>query len=249
MEWEKELALATRAATEAGARLREDFHSEKSILSEIGRDIKLQADQDAEKHILDLFQTTGYSVLAEESGEHGELNADTLCWVVDPLDGTMNYSRRMPLCCVSIALCRGEEPLLGVIYDFNRDELFTAVVGAGAWVNGVPAQVSTSTDPEKAILTTGFPVSFAYEDQGMADFCGRVRRFKKTRMLGSAALMLAYVGSGRADAYSEDDIMLWDIAAGIALVKAAGGYVNIQPSKKKWARRVRCAANASIWES
>lgn len=248
MNWADELALAVTAAKAAGALLLDAMRRDKKVLSAAGRDIKLQADRDAEAVILDVLNKSQFNVLAEESGEHGALDGDAPFWIVDPLDGTMNFSRGIPLCCVSIALSRLDEPLLGVIYDFNMDELYTGVVGEGAWLNGAPMAVSDIADAAKGILATGFPVNFVYDEAGLKEYLATVTRFKKVRKFGTAALSLAYVACGHADAYAEDDIMFWDIAAGVALVKAAGGYARIAPSPTlKWARRVRCASRESVW--
>lgn len=249
MKLREELDLAVRAAREAGALLRDAFHRDKAVLSQKGRDIKLQADRDAEAAILKILGSSAHGVLAEESGEHGELDTDLPVWIVDPLDGTMNFSRGIPLCCVSIALSQRDNPLLGVVYDFSADDLFTGIVGEGAWHNGEAMSVSGITESPKAILSTGFPVNFAPDDAGMLAFAERIRRFKKVRMFGTAALSLAYVACGRVDAYSEEDIMFWDIAAGLALVLAAGGHVQMENAKLKWSRRVHCAANEGIWTS
>jgi len=219
-------------------------------LSEIGRDIKLQADQDAESIILKALAETGYSVLAEESGEHGLLEGDDPYWVVDPLDGTMNFNRGLPECCVSIALCQGQDPVMGVIYDFNRDECFQGIVGEGAWLNDAPMSVSGISERSQAVLCTGFPTHRSFDSDSLEEFIRSAQDFKKVRMLGTAALMVAYVACGRADAYLEDSIMLWDVAAGIALVRAAGGYAEMKPSpRKKWGRIVRCGSHPDLWQT
>jgi myo-inositol-1(or 4)-monophosphatase len=244
---ESELRLATEAARAAGQVLRDALKREHQVLSQVGRDIKLQADRDAERVILERLRESDHPVLAEESGTHGDLDKDRPFWMVDPLDGTMNFSRGIPGCAVSIALGLPDAPFLGVVYDFQRDEMFSGVVGEGASLNGTPIQVSTIAQSKAAVLATGFPVNFEYSEEGLHDFAQRIQRFKKVRMIGSAALSLAYVACGRFDAYAEDDIMLWDIAAGLALVNAAGGCSHIVASYKPWAFRVRCAATASIW--
>lgn len=250
MQWQAELDWAVGAARDAGAKLRKWFHEDKTVLSAEGRDIKLQADRDAEEAILAVLSASAHPVLAEESGEHGMVDGGAPFWVVDPLDGTFNFSRGIPLCCVSIALCVGTEPVLGVIHDFNTGNLFSAVVGEGAWLDGEPMRVSAVEESGKGVLVTGLPTFRNFDDASMQGFLDEIRRFKKVRMLGSAALMLANVACGRADAYAEDDIMLWDVAAGAALVKAAGGYVDVRPSSSmKWARLVRCASHRSIWQT
>ncbi|MCH7909916.1 MAG: inositol monophosphatase family protein [Candidatus Hydrogenedentes bacterium] len=248
MKWQGELDLAVRAAADAALYLEESFGQEKVVLEETGRDIKLQADRDAEDRILTILSQSEYPVLAEESGEHGILEDRSPFWIVDPLDGTMNYKHGIPLCCVSIALCQGNEPILGVIDDFNRVECLRGVVGEGAWMGDTPIRVSSTTRADRAILATGFPTKGNFGSKSLEAFAGMAQRFKKVRMLGSAALMMAYVARGRVDAYGEDDIMFWDVAAGAALVRAAGGWVAMTDSKRvKWGKRVRCSAHADIW--
>lgn len=249
MSWESELELAANAARKAGAVLRDLMGKDITVLSSEGKDIKLQADRDAEATILKVLEQAGYPVLAEESGEHGITGEDTPFWVVDPLDGTLNFSRGLPICCVSIALCQRDKPLLGVIYDFNRDECFSGGKGIAATVNNVPIEVSSIEEKAKAILATGFPSHIDYSDTvAISDFVAEVQAFKKLRLIGSAALSLSYVACGRLDAYAENDIMLWDIAAGAAIVQAAGGYIDIRQSERhKWGRLVRCASCPGIW--
>ncbi len=248
MRWQRELNLAVEAAKSAGNFLRMQ-KGKKDILSSKGRDIKLRADRESETIILESLKVSDYPVLAEESGQHGVMDSQLPVWIVDPLDGTLNFSRGLPLCCISIALWQGEKPILGVIYDFNGEELFVGLVGKGAWCGERGVSVSDISVVENAVLGTGFQVGRNFSDESLKGFLARVQRFKKVRLLGSAALSLAYVACGRIDAYMEEDIMLWDIAAGAALVLAAGGSVEVQPSTSlKWARDVRCASRASIWE-
>lgn len=251
MAWEQELQVAAEAARAAGDLLRTLREREIDVLSAVGRDIKTQADQDAEALILGRLAATGHPVLAEESGEHGVIEQGPM-WVVDPLDGTLNYSRGVPLCAVSIGLVVDLRPTLGVIYDFNRDELFSGVVGAGgtATYAGVerPLRVSGRREAAQAMLTTGLPVRRDYSAESLTEFLGCMQRFKKVRMPGSAAIALGWVACGRFDAYCEDEIMLWDVAAGLALIEAAGGWVEMKPSQKhKWARHIRAGAHADLW--
>jgi myo-inositol-1(or 4)-monophosphatase len=239
MEWQDELELAKQAAIAAGKRLQEVGRSE--ILDDAGRDVKHRGDMEAESIILEtLGKASEYAFLAEESGEHAEISGDSPVWIIDPLDGTLNYSRGIGLSCVSIALWQGNKPILGVVNDFNRGELFSGIVGQGAWCNDQPISVSDVESPQKAVLATGFPVNRDFSSKAIRDFLNQVQQFKKIRLFGSAALSLAYVACGRVDAYSEEDIMFWDVAAGIALVRAAGGYVLVENSgRKRWAKKVR----------
>lgn len=246
--WKDELARAEGAARAAGGLLKDAISRDKKVLAEPGRDIKLQADRDAEEIILNALGASAFPVLAEESGEIGAVDGEKPFWIVDPLDGTLNFSRAIPFCAVSIALSTVDTPMVGVVYDFNRDEMFSGVVGQGAWRNDAPMRVSGVTETCRAVLTAGFPVNFVYEDGPLMEFAKMARSFRKLRMFGSAALSLAYVASGHADAYAEDDIMFWDVAAGLALVEAAGGHVRCEETGRlKWSRRVRCASSASIW--
>lgn len=249
MAWEQELELAVLAAQRAGVVLCDAFRAQKIVLYEDPKDIKLQADRDAEEAILDVLGATGHAILAEESGAHGDLDGAGLAWIVDPLDGTLNFNRGIPLCAVSIALYQGDDPLLGVIYDFLRGDLFSGVVGEGACLNGQAIRVSNIQSASQAIVASGFPMHYHYDNEGLQRYIGEVTKFRKLRLYGTAALSLAYVACGRADAYLEDDIMFWDIAGGAALVTAAGGYARITGSgTAKWAKKVRCASHRSVWE-
>jgi len=243
MEWEKETALAEQATVAAGRKLRNV--SRDDIIDAGGRDVKHRADLVSEEIIIETLQKgSSYPVLTEERGELGMVDSDSPVWIIDPLDGTVNYSRRICLCCVSVALWHGDNPVLGVINDFNHREIFSGVVGEKAMCNGNPISVSNAGTPQDAILATGFPVNRDFSSKAIMDFLSRVQEFKKIRLLGSAALSLAYTACGRIDAYTEEDIMLWDVAAGIAIVEAAGGFVSFKKSKEKqrltevWAGKV-----------
>jgi myo-inositol-1(or 4)-monophosphatase len=165
--------------------------------------------------------------------------------VVDPLDGTYNYLRGIPQTCVSIGLMRGRDARLGVIYDFNADECFAARRGGSLLLNGHPLQPVWPENRDHAVLITGFPAGRDYSAESLQRFISDIRRFKKIRMLGSAALAMAYVAAGRADAYYEESINLWDIAAGIALVEAAGGTVQRHPSTRPLAFDTWAVAHAT----
>lgn len=221
----------------------------KRVLSEIGKDIKLSADRESESLILaGLAAMSSFPILTEETGEHGAITDDAPFWVVDPLDGTMNYFRDWSLCCVSIALWQGDHALLGVLYDFNRDELYTAVRGGGAFRNGERLRVSDVRDTGKAVLLTGFPSSADLSDAALGPYFQLIRSFKKVRMIGTAAMAAAFVASGLGDAYGEDEIHLWDIAAGVLLIEEAGGWVELHPSgRSRWRRHIRTACAPGLW--
>jgi myo-inositol-1(or 4)-monophosphatase len=122
---------------------------------------------------------------------------------------------------------------LGVIYDFLRDVTYEGAVGLGAWRNGKPMRVSDATDPAKAVLLTGFPAGREFGRDSLSGFVAQAQSYKKVRLLGSAALSLALVAEGVADVYHEDGIHLWDVAAGLALVTAAGGTQVTRPGERQ----------------
>ena len=215
--------LAVNAAIEAGNFLNKNKLEEKEIHEEKGRDIKLIIDQDTEKLIRSNLQVTDIPILGEEYG--GDI-ADGKYWVIDPIDGTANYFRGLDECCVSIALMENDEALVGVIYNFNNDQMYTAVKNHGAFLNNTKISVSDIASRDKASITTGFPASESIESS--MNFLENLKGWKKVRMFGSAALSCAYVASGKCDYYAEKGVYLWDIAAGICLVKEAGGFADLK---------------------
>jgi len=219
------LSIAQEAATLAGKFLVKNDRSRIQVNAEEGKDIKIDADVQSEKVILDhLIKHTPYSILSEEKGLMEREESDYL-WVVDPLDGTMNYFRGIPVCCTSIGLWRDGEPVSGVVYNFNTQECFTGIVGEGAWLNGEQISVTNMDNKEKAVLSTGFPSYTDFSDEAVKSFVVDLQTYKKIRMIGSAAMSICYVACGRVDAYYERDIMFWDIAGGIPVVLGAGGTV------------------------
>lgn len=224
------LNLAIEAAKKAGHFLFRNNGKNQDIIIEEEREIHFQFDLEAEKIIInELRNGSTYKIITEESGLIDAACGDyEYSWIVDPLDGSINYSERIPLSCVSVSLWKNSSPVLGVIYDFNRDHIYTGVIGLGAWVSNHPIRVKPFRSPEKAILCTGFPASMDFSETAMNSFISRVKKFRKIRMFGSAALSLAFVASGKVDAYYEKNIKIWDVAAGLALVKAAGGEISCE---------------------
>jgi myo-inositol-1(or 4)-monophosphatase len=220
------LALAVKAARLAGEALRKGQKELCEISAQPARDVKLKADSESEKIILEILRSqTPFAILSEEVGVIPATQASSLRWIVDPLDGTVNYLEGLPFCCVSISLWKNEEPRLGVVYDFLRDELYSGIVGVGAWLNGNGLSVKKTRPVNQAILCTGFPVAIDFSQSTLEGFVKNIVSFKKVRLFGSAALSLAFVAAGHTDAYYEKSIKLWDVAAGLALVKAAGGVI------------------------
>lgn len=222
MESSALLEIAKEAALAAGKFLVDKKNSLKKVSSEIGRDIKLELDLETELLIKKHLEQTEINILGEETGL-AALNKENLMWVIDPLDGTSNYFRGLPACCVSIALLNKDEAFIGVIYDFNEGDLYYSLKGEGAFKNGEKITVSDISSKEKASLTTGIP--FSKDIEMTQEYIEFLRPWKKVRMFGSAALSCAYVASGKCDFYHEKGVYLWDFAAGISLVREAGGNV------------------------
>ena len=223
----KEIDIAKKAATKAGNILQDHKSELNKILSSTKRDIKLQADLSAEKVIKNIIQSeSSYPILAEESGLSSKIISNTF-WVVDPLDGTANYPTNMPFCCVSIGLISDLKPILGVIYDFNNDELYEGSIDTKALLNNNEISVSKVENFHDGVLLTGLPNNTDYSDSALLKMVKDFQNWRKVRMIGSAAMASAYIASGKADLYTEKKTYLWDIAAGAAIVNAAGGEASI----------------------
>ena len=252
-EIKRALAAAVTAARAAGALMLKNLHAVKRVNAETQHDIKLELDVRCQKLIERklgrLFPAI--AVLGEE-GESGEATAEQR-WVVDPIDGTVNFAYGLPHAAVSIALqirsagnglsgVRAEKTsterapriadyvtVLGVVYDPFTDELWTAERGGSARLNGRRIQVSARRRLDEAIISIGFSKSKANLAAALPYFCRLARRTRKVRILGSAALALTYVATGRLDAYIERRISLWDIAAGGLILECAGGSFEARP--------------------
>jgi myo-inositol-1(or 4)-monophosphatase len=178
-----------------------------------------QAEQVIREILLGAFPA--YGMLAEEGG--ALLGEEEARWIVDPLDGTTNYAHGLPLFCVSIALERAGEVVLGMVHDLIRDEVCVAERGGGATLNGEPIRVSDTEELIQALIATGFPYDRAKMTKAL-DLFGRFAAMTRgMRRLGSTALDLCYVASGRLDGYYERGIWAWDIAAGRLILEEAGG--------------------------
>ena len=221
-QWELNLAVTAVKAEEV--KLTEVPTGGRELKSKIGREWKIEADTLLESVIIPILQNkSDYPILSEESGSlkgKGEK-----VWIVDPLDGSVNYFRGLPMYCVSVGLWEKNKPILGVVLDVSNNQLFTGIVGQGARCNGDPIEVNKrfSSDPSSAVLCTGLSAGLDHNDQSLRAIISLCTQFGKVRMLGSAALMLCCVASGRCDSYWERQIGLWDVAAGLAIVVAAGG--------------------------
>jgi myo-inositol-1(or 4)-monophosphatase len=224
---EEHLAAARRGVRAAGSALLAAPDSWRTADGTRGRDVKLRADREAEALILAELRGSGLPVLSEEAGADADFAAAEWAWIVDPLDGTFNYQRAFPMWCVSVALLRRSVPVAGLIFDPTSSTVIEGGVDRGVSEDGQPLRVSQTAETHQAVLATGFPVGRDYAPEALAGFVTQVREFKKIRMIGSAARSLLAVARGQFDAYYEENISLWDVAAGIALVRAAGGDARV----------------------
>lgn len=221
---------AIAAAEAAGELLRRNFGQPIQVNHDEAHDVKIQTDVDSQNLIYSILLDNfpDHKMLGEE-GDAGNPNGE-IEWIVDPIDGTMNFVMGIPHFCISIAARdKKGETLLGVIYDPMREEMFTAQAGKPCLLNGRKQQVSSRNQVKDAVMAIGFAKS-----QDSIDHCLKLYQYygnaaKKLRAMGSAALDLAYVATGRLDAYIEQGVSLWDIAAGDLLVRQAGGKMEITP--------------------
>lgn len=228
-EQKKALACAVKAARAVGALMRKNLHINKKVNLATAHDIKLELDVRSQELIEKVLRKAfpKVAVLGEE-GVSGDQNADAR-WVVDPIDGTVNFTYEIPHACVSIALQLRDgdgdnyTTVVGVVYDPFCDELWTAIRGQPARLNGKIIHVSDRKKLSEAIVSIGFAKSRDNLERTLPYFNLLVRRVRKIRLMGAAALAMTYVASGRFDGYVEQGIMLWDIAAGGLIIECAGG--------------------------
>ncbi|MEP6602710.1 MAG: inositol monophosphatase family protein [Spartobacteria bacterium] len=220
---------AEEAARAAGALLRDGFHRPRQVNAAEAHDIKLQIDIDTQDLITkSLLEKFPEHALYGEEGIVGDQSSDYQ-WVVDPLDGTVNFFYGIPHFCVSIALRFKGEIMVGIIYDPMREELWRGEKGEKPTLNGKEFRVSDRADLAESVVSVGLSKTAATIETGMPVLQDMVQRVRKCRMYGSAALDMAYVACGRFDAYIEQGISLWDIAAGWILIETAGGTVDMRP--------------------
>ncbi|MCX8495058.1 MAG: inositol monophosphatase family protein [Akkermansiaceae bacterium] len=222
-----DLELATHAALEAGKLLRQHFGSDATVDEATHHDIKLALDKESQDLITGiLLGACPGDALYGEEGIAGNQDSDRQ-WIVDPIDGTVNFFYGIPHFCVSIALRIAGEIVVGVIHDPMVGETWTVEKGGPAMLDGRPIQTSKRDTLAESILFVGCGKDEAALKTGIERFHRASLKARKMRMMGSAALGMAYIASGRLDAYIESRISLWDIAAGQLLVETAGGKVDL----------------------
>jgi myo-inositol-1(or 4)-monophosphatase len=251
------LAAAVKAARAAGQVMHANWHRPKRVNSAEAHDIKLELDVRCQA-LIEKFLSSAFPqipVLGEE-GSTGDTTAEYR-WVIDPIDGTVNYFFGMPHACVSIALqaripkskaqsskSASHESVVGVIFDPFTGELWTTTKGQPTKLNGKTIRVSNRSQLNDCVIAMGFSKSADNLKKSLPHLIRISKQAKKIRILGSAALELAYVASGRLDAYIERTINLWDVAAGSLLVENAGGEFYTLPAPNGKLRM--CADNGKL---
>jgi len=240
------LDAAENAARAAGKLLCENFQRLQRVKAFAAHDIKLEIDVQTQELISKLLleEFPAHALYGEE-GIVGDQSSDHQ-WIVDPLDGTVNYFYGIPHFCVSIALRQRGEIIVGVIYDPIRNELWAGQKGDVSKLNGNRIHVSDRTELAEAVISIGLAKTGETINTNFPLLQHMIHRVRKCRVLGSAALDMAYVACGRFDAYIETGISLWDIAAGWLLVENAGGTVDLRPRENMKDKYSIVASNGLI---
>jgi len=227
---ERFLPAAVKIAREAGDFLKRHLLDKQKKVNYKGEiDLVTEGDRQAQKLIINRLREyfPHHGLLAEEDGFSTAAKERKYQWIIDPLDGTTNYAHSYPVFCVSLALEREGEVILGVVYDPNFQECFTALRGRGATCNDRPIKVSSIQELDKSLLATGFPYDVRTSEVNNIDhFINFLRRSQAVRRCGSAAIDLCYVACGRFDGFWELKLNPWDVAAGALIVNEAGGVVS-----------------------
>lgn len=216
-----------RAATESGQLMKDYSTKQFSVKSKDGRnDLVTEVDHASEQLIMRIIREyfPDHYILTEESGDMP--TTSSYKWIIDPIDGTVNFANGIPLSCVSIAVEKDGEIIMGAVFNPFINEFFFAEKGKGATLNGEPISVSKKDSVQHAILVTGFPYTYVNDENGPLETFGRfIRAGIPVRRFGSAAIDLCWVACGRLDGYFEHKLNAWDSAAGYLIVKEAGGKV------------------------
>jgi myo-inositol-1(or 4)-monophosphatase len=231
----KELLDLTKRTVQSSCKLLCESQQENirshSYLKSLPREMKAKADQLLEHEILSCLEPVGLPILSEEFGEkEGTVESD-FRFIVDPLDGTVNFVRGLGPAAVSIALYKGNTPVFGVLGLYPSGSLAWGGKGFGAFLDDKAIRVSTVSNPVQGVLCTGIPSRFQYNEKQSSLLIDTISRFGKVRMLGAASISLLQVALGAAEVYTEQGIMLWDVAAGLALVEGAGGVLESSPGE------------------
>ncbi len=236
------LELSKSVAVNAGSIVLENSkknEKEFAFSDEHKKEVKAREDKILEQYIIEKLKPTGLSILSEESGYFTNDNKTKFQFIIDPLDGTFNFVKDLGPCAISIALWDDKKPLFGVVFDLQNQQLFWGGKKFGSYCNEKKIEVSQVNLIDEASVCTGFPVRFNLESiSEMKNFIELVKPFAKVRMLGSAAMSLVNVSKGSCEIYSEKNIMIWDVAGGLAIIEGAGGKFQIEKASEKWSYNV-----------
>jgi myo-inositol-1(or 4)-monophosphatase len=217
------LSLAKSVVEASGPFLDDAIAAGAGIQAWEGREPKAAIDAQLSSHLVSELRRGGIPVLSEEADHRVNWREGTV-WIVDPLDGTLNFIRSAGPSAVSVALWRDGRPVFGVLLDIATRRICWGGRDLGAWRDGRALRVSDVRDTRHGVLCTGIPSGFDFESRDtVARWVGLMSRFGKVRMIGSAASSLALLAAGAADCYCESNIKIWDVAAGLALAEGAGG--------------------------
>ncbi|HMH34345.1 MAG TPA: inositol monophosphatase family protein [Puia sp.] len=222
-------------ATEAGAKVMQEFFQGRFNISnkEGINNLVTEADYASEKVIFEIIRKEfpGHYILSEEAGEM--ITDSSYKWIIDPIDGTINFAHGIPICCVSIGLEQNGEMIMGAVYNPFLNEFYFAQKGYGASLNDKKIQVSAAEDVNTSCLVTGFPYTYLDQPNGPVEVFARlIRKGIAVRRLGSAAMDLCWVAAGRFDGFYEHKLQAWDSAAGFLIVEEAGGRVSDYSGKR-----------------
>lgn len=214
---------------EAGEILKDGYFSKKDVTFKATKDMVTKYDVAVENFLKKRFleEFKDFNVIAEES-DNTDLEFNNSI-IVDPIDGTTNFVNKVPHTCISVGVYKDKKPFIGVVYNPILDELYTAVVGEGAYLNNEKIQVSTESEFQKSLLSTGFPYSNATNQDDLNDVIKKMKdilpRCQDIRRLGSAAIDLCFVARGTYEGYYEMNLKAWDVSAGLIILQEAGGKV------------------------
>ena len=221
------LATAVAAARAAGKLALEAAHQPRTITYKGPKDIVTEVDVACEKVIIEIIHTRhpDHNILSEEAGRVAapQVGDNDYTWIIDPIDGTNNYAAQLPFWCISVALARGKQPIVAAVYDPTHEELYTAVAGEGAFLNGQPLRVNQPSELHVALIAcdTGSAEEFSRRSLNVTS---QLRpHVHRVRILGSAVLAISYVAAGRLDLFYHLNLHPWDVAAALLLVREAGG--------------------------
>lgn len=248
LELSKEVA---RSALKEITKLDKKSNKKYTFSKDIPRETKAEADREIEHLILKSLKPTNLEILSEETGLINGNKNSNLRFIIDPIDGTVNFIRNIAECSISIALFDNNKPVFGVLASYPSGKLFWGGASFGSFEEDTKLKVSTITEANKGVLCSGFPSRFKFSSLELAGQIGLIKIFNKTRMLGSASQSLLQVAKGSAECYFENDIMIWDVAAGIAIVEGSGGRVMMKQGSTSLACKIvvdNGLINSSIYE-